>query len=255
MDAAHTIRDAVSKIIELRRKSVSNPQLGVAIAAVKQFQSRRFVFTYGDILNAGPYQGAAQFFLDELYGEKDYSHRDTQFARIAGAMQTLLPKTAVATAVLLAQLHLLTEELDHTMGVEWLDVSQKASSAENPRTAMPLDTSLLYVKTWQNVGRREDRQLQISKVLEMGHDLDRLTKTHGLRLLLKMMRRPAEAAGLGDLQHFLEQGFDTFARMDQHHPGVAGFLSLIEQRETALMDDLFSQPAETMARMFASMRR
>jgi hypothetical protein len=253
MDAAHTIRDAVSKIIQLRLESVSNPQLGASVAAVKRFQSRRFAFTYGDILKAGPYQNAAQFFLEELYGEKDYSHRDTQFARIAGAMQKLLPKAAVATAVLLAELHLLTEELDHAMGAAWLALVQKAGAVTSSLNLSPLDSSLTYVKSWQNVGRRDDRRLQLEKVLEMGRDLDRLTKTHGLRLVLKMMRRPAEAAGLGDLQHFLEHGFDTFAQMGQHHSSVAGFLSLIEQRESALMDDLFSEPAESMAKRFGGM--
>lgn len=252
MDAAQTIRDAVSKIFELRRESVSNPQLGSAIAAVKQFQARRFAFTYGDILKAGPYQGAAEFFLEELYGEKDYSHRDTQFARIAGAMQKLLPKPAVATAVLLAQLHLLTEELDFAMGEAWLEGLQ--SPRPSAKTVDPTfaDSPLHYVEAWQKVGQAQNRSLQLTHVLNMGRDLDRLTRMPGLRLVLKMMRRPAEAAGLSDLQHFLEHGFDTFAKMGQNKQSVTGFLSLIEQRETSLMDDLFSQTPESMATFFGA---
>ncbi len=253
MDAAQTIRDAVSKIFALRRESVSNPQLGAAIAAIKQFQARRFVFTYGDILKAGPYQGAAEFFLDELYGEKDYSHRDAQFARIAGAMQKFLPKPAVATAVLLAELHLLTEELDFAMGQAWLDGLQPSVSEASTFNPALQSTSVHYAIAWQIVGQRENRRVQLAHVLNMGRDLDRLTRMPGLRLVLKMMRRPAEAAGLSDLQHFLEHGFDTFAKMGQNKQSVSGFLSLIEQRETALMDELFSRTPESMANYFSAM--
>ena len=252
MDAAQTIRDAVSKIFELRRESVSNPQLGAAITAVKQFQARRFVFTYGDILKTGPYQGAAEFFLDELYGEKDYSHRDAQFARIAGAMQKFLPKPAVATAVLLAKLHLLTEELDFAMGQTWMNAPQPSASLESAVNPTSQGSPWRYTKAWQIVGQRENRRIQLAHVLNMGRDLERLTRMPGLRLVLKMMRHPAEAAGLSDLQHFLEHGFDTFAKMGQNKQSVSGFLSLIEQRETVLMDDLFSQSPESMAEFFGA---
>lgn len=57
------------------------------------------------------------------------------------------------------------------------------------------------------------RQRQLDVVLHLGHELNHLTRTLGLRMLLKMMRRPAAAAGLSSLQHFLEAGFDAFADM------------------------------------------
>ena len=63
--------------------------------------------------------------------------------------------------------------------------------------------------------------------------------------MLKMMRRPAQAAGLDALQQFLEAGFDTFAALARHPQGVAQFLERIESREAALMRDLFDAPAVT----------
>ena len=53
------------------------------------------------------------------------------------------------------------------------------------------------------------------------------------------MRRPAHAAGLGDLQGFLERGFDAFARMK----GAGEFLAIIEARERGLMRGLFEGDA------------
>ena len=90
------------------------------------------------------------------------------------------------------------------------------------------------------VGRREDRARQLGSVLEVGRELDRLTRMPGLRLTLSLMRRPAQAAGLSSLQGFLESGFDTFARMSGKGEGARSFLALIQTRETALMDALFS---------------
>jgi len=67
----------------------------------------------------------------------------------------------------------------------------------------------------------------------------RLTRMAGLRTLLKMMRAPAHAAGLGSLQHFLESGFDTFATMARRRGGAEGFLDTIRGREAKLIAMLF----------------
>ncbi len=247
MDGAQTIREAVSKVFALRSESVANPQLGSAIAEVKLFQAQRFSKTYADILGGGTYQGAAQFFLEELYGDKDYSHRDTQFSRIAGALQKLLPQHALATAVLLAKLHAMTEELDHAMGFAWLELKNASPTNGLQPGFAKMETTLRYLNAWRSVGRRDERRLQLTSVLDIGRNLSRLTQTPGLRLMLKMMRRPADAAGLGDLQHFLESGFDTFAQMTKTKNAAPGFLALIEQRETTLVDNLFDAPPDEMA--------
>ena len=58
-------------------------------------------------------------------------------------------------------------------------------------------------------------------------------------MMLKMMRGPAAAAGLGSLQRFLESGFDTFAAMAKSSGGAEDFLNTIEARESALIRMLF----------------
>jgi len=200
MNASEIIRDAVTHVTLLRETVAGKPGLASAVSAIKQFQARRFAGTYFDLLHSEQYKPAAVFFLQELYSEKDYSERDSQFARIAGALERLFPDEVVQTAVSLAQLHRLTEDLDLAMARIWM------SNAEKPEVER-------YVKSWRSVGRRSDREIQLSTVLNVGHELDRLTRTRGLRIMLKMMRGPANLAGLGSLQQFLESGFDTFAEM------------------------------------------
>ncbi|MEO8121520.1 MAG: hypothetical protein ABI606_19610, partial [Rhodoferax sp.] len=73
-------------------------------------------------------------------------------------------------------------------------------------------------------------------VVDIGHELDRLTRTPGLRFMLKMMRGPAHLAGMGSLQEFLEAGFDTFAALGRQAQGVSAFLATVRTREAGLVE-------------------
>lgn len=225
----------MARVATLRLETQASAPLQAATTAVKRFQSQRFSATYHDLLAMPKYGAAARFFLDELYSEKDYSQRDAQFARIAGALQRLFPQQVVGTAVALAELHQLSEELDHAMARIWME-----------RASIPEDHLARYVICWTTLGRSEDRYWQLDLVLKIGKELDRLTRTPGLRMMLRMMRRPAKAAGLEALQNFLEAGFDTFAEMAAHGGANAHeFLATISQRETALMGQLFAKDLTT----------
>ncbi len=228
MDEAQIIRDSVAHVAQLRAIAKDDAELTDAVAAVKNYQSRRFEHSYRDLIAGGPYQTAARFFLDELYGNVDYSRRDEQFSRIAGAIERLLPQQAAATAVSLARLHALTEGLDQQMGMAWRGDASSTTDVER------------YCKAWTKVGQPDLRAQQLDLVMTIGQDLDKLTKTRGLRLLLRLMHGPAQAAGLLDLQRFLEIGFDTFAQMGRLPSGATGFLRLINARESELINALFA---------------
>jgi hypothetical protein len=227
MEAATEIRKAVARVSLLRTAVNANPQLRTAVLRVKRVQSRRFAGTYADLLSAPPYAAATRFFLEELYSDNDYAERDAQFARIAGAIQRLFPAQVAATAVTLAQLHALTEELDQGMAAAWLEQNDPQSGEAH-----------LYVNAWRQVGRRSDRERQLAVVIDVGHQMARLTRTPGLRTMLRMMRAPAIASGLGSLQHFLETGFETFAQVVRQR-GTDEFLGIVQAREAALIALLF----------------
>ncbi|MFY3383725.1 FFLEELY motif protein [Paracidovorax sp. MALMAid1276] len=231
MDAAQTIRDAIAHVTALREQRTADPALGAAVGRVKAVQAQRFRGTYADLMASPAFGPAARFFLVELYSDSDYTERDQQFGRIAGTLQTMFPQPVVATAVDLAVLHAQTEALDHAMGRAWQQASSQGST--------PPSDAARYAAAWRAVGDRPARQQQLQRVLAMGTDLARLTRTPGLRMMLRMMRAPAQAAGMGALQKFLEAGFDTFGQLARQRGGVAQFLAAIEQRERALMDLLF----------------
>ena len=226
MSTAQRIRDAVAEVERLREESRSVPDIAQAVGRLKRFQAARFAGSYSDLLASGIYGAAARFFLEELYGERDYAERDTQFARIAGAVERMFPKDVAQTAAALAELHALTESLDHAMA--------------RARPLADAQDVAAYVHAWKAVGRRADRERQLDAVVELGTEMTRLTRLPGLRTVLRMMRRPATAAGLGSLQTFLEGGFDTFAAVARHQGGAERFLGTIREREQRLLVLLFA---------------
>jgi hypothetical protein len=226
------IHDALQAVALLRRQRAGNAGLLAASAAVKRFQASRFRATYADLLQSPRYRTASRFFLDELYGEQDYAQRDQQFARIANAMARMFPPQVVQTAAALAEVHALTEQLDDQMSRHWVaDLAQQPLASEASR----------YLRCWRLVADPAARYRQLDVVLELGRDLNGLTRTPGLRTLLKMMRMPARAAGLSSLQQFLESGFDAFREMR----GADHFLEQISVREKEWIRSLFEDDAVT----------
>jgi hypothetical protein len=244
MDAASAIRDSIESVSALRARAAAQPAVGLAVASVKRFQMARFRRCYGDLMVSKDFGDASRFFLEELYGDADYSTRDQQFVRIAGTLATVFPASVVSTAVLLSQLHALTEELDHSMASHFVVHALPPSG---------LDTAT-YLSAWHSVGRRSDRQQQLADVLSLGHELAGLTRKPGLALLLKLMRHPAASAGLGSLQQFLERGFGIFAELARKKGKVSEFLSTVESRESEWLGQMFDaspdRDASALAQLF-----
>lgn len=217
----HSILDHLAAVQRERERRFASPDLEAGVQAVKAHQHKRFEETYADLLRSGRYGPAARFFLDELYGPMDFARRDQQFARVVHALVQLFGAEILETAEALASLHALSEELDSQMGAHFALGSGGARS---------------YREAWHRTGRAGDRERQIELMLLVGAKLDTLTRKPLLRISLNMMRVPARAAGLAELQKTLERGFEAFRSMN----GAAEFLVTIGQRERTICLNLFS---------------
>jgi hypothetical protein len=227
------ILQCLARVDAERARRAADPALAARCEALKALQQQRFRATYADLLSTPRYAGAAGFFLEELYGPRDFSQRDAQFQRIVRPLVRLFPKELVLTVHELARLHALSETLDSAMALHL------------PETVTPA----AYVQAWQAVGQAASRQDQVDLTLAVGRALDVYTRKPLLRHALRMMRGPAAAAGLGALQSFLESGFDTFRAMG----GAAEFLHTIAQREAEWAATLFEgDPQGRFVALFAS---
>lgn len=219
-DSPPGIADHFAVVDAERQRRFAVPGLLARVTELKAFQQRRFSHTYADLLASARYGAAARYFLDELYGPGDFTRRDDQFARVAPMVARVFPSEVAETVAILAELHALSETLDTAMALELPD---------GPVT--PRD----YVAAWQRIGRGADRERQIALTLAIAGNLDRVTRMPMLRNALRLMRGPARAAGLAELQRSLEIGFDVFRAMK----GAQEFIALIGARERALAAALF----------------
>jgi hypothetical protein len=72
--------------------------------------------------------------------------------------------------------------------------------------------------------------------VSVGRSLDAAVQRHGVHRLLRASRLPARAAGLSELQGFLERGFDAFAKLD----GADRFLDRVARGEGEVSRRLFA---------------
>lgn len=210
-----------------RASRSANPELARRVDAIKHFQHARFEQSYAKLLADPRYGRAARFFLDDLYGPRDFADRDRQFERVVPALVRLFSRDIVTTVCELAELHALSEGLDSTMARQLDGLPLKWPS---------------YTRAWQATGAAPSRYRQITLLQDIGLALDRYTRKPLLRHSLSLMRKPARLAGIGDLQAFLEKGFDTFAAMR----GATTFLNVIVEHETVLAQRLFGIDVRTM---------
>ena len=246
--APSDILSSLERVQALRACHRADPAQGWRVAAVKDFQQRRFALTHADLLADVRHGSAAHFFLDELYGPQDFAERDAQFARIVPALVRLFPADLVATVANLARLHALTETLDDQMARHLATMDPPATApvaaavpggpgrSDAAARGLPPLNAASYLRAWQATGQPDARQRQLDQVLAVGRALDHYTRNRLLHQSLRWMRGPARAAGLAALQGFLERGFECFVAMG----GAEQFLARIERREQALMAALFS---------------
>jgi len=218
----------LARVIELRRTLHADAAVNARWLAVKHWQAARLARTYPDLLASARYRPACEFFLEELYGAKDFEARDNEALRVVPKLARMLPERAVETMALAVELDETSESLD-------------ARLAKAVR--LPVDVAG-YALAYRETGTLAERQLQIDTVERIGTTLEKLARFPLLSGMLHMMRAPAEAAGFGHLHHFLQSGFDAFRAM-----GSAGeFLRIIRSRETALMSALFAGRTEALER-------
>lgn len=207
----------LQRLKELRGAGAKRP---ARLAELKRFQAKRLARSYEDLAAQPRYRAATAFFLDDLYGPKDFSARDQEMLRIVPVMSRILPASALETAALAIELEAVSEDLDQRLA---------AALPEGP-----IDDQA-YAAAYRESSTREERRHQIDLIEGVGTRLDALVRKPLVSHMLKLMRTPAHMAGLGGLQEFLEEGFASFRDMK----GADEFLATLRAREEAVLSALF----------------
>jgi hypothetical protein len=220
---------------DLRARSVEDAAFSERRAALRAWQAARLARTHQDLLESRHFHAAAKFFLTDLYGPKDLSRHVEEVRRIVPLMIRTLPDSGLATVAHAMELNALSESLD-------------AAMAETLGEHAAHITDKLYADAYRTVGRAPDRERQIDLIALLGQALDRLTHLPFIGMTLKVMRKPAELAGLGELQAFLERGYVAFGAM---RGGAGEFVSIIVARERTISSALLAGDDEALRRKTA----
>lgn len=193
---------------------------------LRRWQAERLERSFEAFLDDPGRRPAARFFLTDLYGDRDFSQRDADIARVAPKMQRLLPVGLVETLCDAVELGTLSHAFDLRMA--------EALQTLAPR-ARRLSTEH-YAEAYRQVGLPLLRGHQIDLIERAGLGLGMALKTRGVATLLGLLRGPARAMGLGELQSFLERGFGAYAELDD----VPAFVADIERAERRVSERLFA---------------
>ncbi|HEY0879761.1 MAG TPA: hypothetical protein VGE10_15040 [Zeimonas sp.] len=228
MEPGSRLENSTAEVARLRREIAGDPQLRSWVHAVKHWQAQRLARTHRALLDDRRSAGAARFFLDDLYGAKDFSRRDAELARLVPMMVRLLPRPALETIADAIEMDALSERLDLALARELREDD-----------AMRI-TAARYADAYRRTGSRAEREHQLALIEGIGRSLDRLVRHPMIGRLLKSMARPARLAGLSQMQDFLVRGFEAFRAIG----GASGFLQAIERRERAILEALYAGASE-----------
>jgi hypothetical protein len=223
------VRSALNKHLEnllARQRALQSAQdrqgaFGARLRELCLWQTERLAHTYADLRRDPRYEHAVEFFLNDLYGPRDFARRDEELARAWRYLKSTLPGLVLSALSQAIELQILTRELDGEM------VGALAPGAV---------TGEAYAAAYRAVGRRRARLRQIALVIGVGEQLDRVCRHAWIEVALRVAHRPAHAAGFGVLQDLLERGFEAF----RHMKGAEVLLRTIRERETRVLRALFA---------------
>lgn len=208
------------------RIEVDSSGLSEEMVMLREWQANRLRQTYDDLLHSPKYGRACTFFLDDIYGAKDFSQRDADAENAYNSMRKYLPERLLSTLGKAIELNNLTQKLD----AQLLDaLVNQLHVAENIQIAQ-------YAEAYRICDNYDARLYQIELLTELGSGLDTLIRIPMIGMILRAARRPAIRAGWGELQSFLERGFAAFKEMGQ----ASRFLQIVEERERAILDRIFA---------------
>ncbi|RUQ36290.1 MAG: hypothetical protein EKK71_09100 [Candidatus Competibacteraceae bacterium] len=218
----------VARLMEQLQRSQAFHAVGAAgiereLSLVRRWQSARLARTHADLLRDPCYRPAAEFFLEELYGDRDLRQREHELARTVPVMARALPARMLQTAALALELNALSYELDARL-TRILAVEFGCGEAVDEAS---------YVAAYRRCANYELRHRQLDLVEQLGQELVKVVRKRLVHTALALAGGPARLAGVGELHRFLEAGFHAFRHMGAD---AATFVVLIVGRERGILE-------------------
>lgn len=218
-----SISDAI--IADLRRTQAQREiaaKMGMLekVKTLQEWQCQRLLNTHVELANQSRYQTAMAFFVEELYGPKDFSQRDADLVKVVPKLAAVLPTKAMRALQEAVAVNALSFELD-------LDITERIQGEL---------THYSYAVAYRQSERLADRTKQLTIIYQLGEQLADVVRIPGVSILIKLARKPAKLAGLLTLHGFLERGYHAFRKIGDVHD----FINPVIDKEKEIMQILLA---------------
>lgn len=189
---------------------------------LRHWQAERLAKTYEDLLASPRYKPATDFFLTELYGEKDFSKRDRDLERAYPIMVRTMPPKLLEPLAMAVELNALSHELDAKLAqvlAEELGVREHLTAEQ-------------YTEGYRRCNAYDRRVHQIELIELLGRKLNTVVATPFIYTVLRLSKGPTHLAGFGELHSFIDNGYKAF----RHMGDASEFLHNIVTRERRILD-------------------
>jgi hypothetical protein len=228
---AKRFRTILEETSRLTRQRVEGGGLSKGQEVLAKWQCARLASTYQDLSAQKRYKKAIDFFLTDLYGPIDFSQRDNDIKRVYPIMVNVLSADAIDSLAQGLELNSLSMVLDAKL-LEVL-VSECGFDAENEPGALDYQ---MYAEAYRTCDNYDQRVRQIDLIVDVGENLESVTQRRMILAAVKVARKPAQIAGFGELQNFIERGLAAFKEMGSANE----FLATLHSREMRLLDAIYA---------------
>lgn len=205
------------------------------VALLEQWQSERLRHTHQALYHQSHYRDALDFLLRDLYTPTNFTRRDEDLDRIFPVLVKMLPEGTLDTVARLVELNLLTQQMDLALAAE---IAALDIYTEPPPVSLAL-AEAHYCDAYRRAGINESRLRQIELADQVARELERYVRSRFLSVSLRMTRKPAKMAGLGQLHDFLERGLRAFRGMG----GVQSLMNEVTRVERQLHEAILAGAA------------
>ncbi len=228
---AKRFRLLLEETSRLTRSRADSGELGVGEKLLAQWQCARLTSTYSDLSAQKRYRKAVDFFLTDLYGPLDFSQRDDDIKRVYPLMVNVLSADAIDSLGKGLELNSMSITLD-TQLLEALE-NEFGLDAEHEPGALDYE---MYADAYRACDNYDERVRQIDLMVEVGESLEHVSRKRLILTAVKVARKPAQLAGFGELQSFIERGLAAFRAMGSANE----FLATLHSREMRLLDAIYA---------------
>ncbi len=228
-DAAERFRNYIRRSNALHAVYLEDPAFLDAYDRFAEWQLAFLLPFFHDLHRQDGYREALDFTMSDLAGV-GISERDQDLERAAPAITRMMPTGALVTVSVAAE-----------MNARVLEVNTAICRNLMVNDALPAPITVEdYVLACRAASTLDECVELVHLITDLGRTLNSLVQVPLIGVMLRAMRGPANAAGFGALQNFLETGYTTFKAI----PDVEIFLQAIDSRMVGVFEQIFELSPE-----------